>query len=72
MKNRINAALQEMSTLIDSQRKELVELNAIDIENCDENDKPLFDRLFIDDNNFLLNALNNKSKYSRIKPANNS
>lgn len=49
MKDKINAVLKEMSTQIDSKRQELLSINAIDIENCDEKDKSLFDRLHIDD-----------------------
>ena len=49
MDNKINAVLREMSSQIDSKRQELLALNAIDIKNCDKNDKSLFDRLFIDD-----------------------
>lgn len=49
MKNRIDTALKEMSSQIDSNREKLLEINAIDIKNCNKNDKSLFDRLFIDD-----------------------
>jgi len=48
MEDRINEVLSEMASLIDLKRTELLKLNKIDIENCDENNKPLFDRLFID------------------------
>lgn len=37
-----------MALQIDSKRSELLELNAIDIENCDQSDKSLYDRLFVD------------------------
>jgi glutamate-5-semialdehyde dehydrogenase len=49
MKEKINAALEEMIAQIDAQRKELLEQNAIDVAHCDKDDKSLFDRLFIDD-----------------------
>lgn len=49
MKDQINAVLKEMSTQLELRRKDLLKANAIDIENCDTNDKSLYDRLFIDD-----------------------
>ncbi len=49
MKDKINAVLKEMAVQIDLNRKELLRLNALDVENCDQSDQSLFDRLFIDD-----------------------
>jgi len=49
MEDKINAVLEAMATQIDLNRKELLELNAIDIKNCDDSDKALYDRLFIDE-----------------------
>jgi len=48
MKYKINQALKEMSAQIEAAREELLAINAIDISNCDKNDKSLYDRLFID------------------------
>lgn len=49
MQYRINDILKEMAAQIDLKRKELLKLNAIDVKNCDQNDKSLYDRLFIND-----------------------
>ena len=49
MQDQINEVLKEMSNQIDSNRHELLKINAIDIENCDKGDISLYDRLFIDD-----------------------
>lgn len=49
MKERINQVLKEMIVQINSERKKLLELNAIDVANCDESDKALYDRLFLDE-----------------------
>ena len=49
MKQEIDAVLSEMITQIDSIRNELLRVNVIDIENCDREDKSLFDRLHITD-----------------------
>jgi glutamate-5-semialdehyde dehydrogenase len=47
MKARINMALKEMSAQIDANRDKLLEMNAIDVKHCDQDDKALYDRLFI-------------------------
>ncbi len=48
MQDKINQVLSEMAAQIDLKREELIELNKVDIEYCDKDDKSLFDRLFID------------------------
>ncbi|MFK7799640.1 MAG: glutamate-5-semialdehyde dehydrogenase [Aureispira sp.] len=48
MKDKINDVLIEMATQLDLKREELLQLNKIDIEHCDKEDKSLYDRLFID------------------------
>ena len=48
MKNKINAVLAEMSNQLDTHRQELLAMNAKDIEACNQDDKSIFDRLFID------------------------
>ena len=48
MKDKINEVLNEMITQLDSKRNELLELNRCDVENCDNTDKALLDRLVID------------------------
>jgi glutamate-5-semialdehyde dehydrogenase len=48
MKQKINEAMVEMIHQIDSQREELLALNAKDVADCDPSDKSLYDRLFID------------------------
>lgn len=49
MKDKINAVLKEMIAQINANRQELLRLNAIDVEYCDQSDKSLYDRLFIND-----------------------
>lgn len=49
MQDRSNEVLKEMATLLESKREELIALNRMDIENCDDTDKSLYDRLFIND-----------------------
>lgn len=66
MQSKINEVLLEMAHQIDSQRRELIKTNEIDIENCGKNDKSLYDRLFINDakvNNMIdaLHQLINKT-----------
>lgn len=50
MKEKIDDALRIMADEIDSNRSELLRLNAKDVENCDTTDLSLYDRLIIDDN----------------------
>lgn len=49
MKHKINAVLKAMITQIKSNRQELLRVNAIDVEHCDQSDQSLYDRLFIND-----------------------
>jgi len=49
MKEKINQVLKEMANEIESQRQELININATDIANCDKNDQSLYDRLIIDE-----------------------
>lgn len=49
MNNTINAALKAMASNIEQKRQALLEVNAIDVSDCDSSDKSLYDRLFIDD-----------------------
>lgn len=47
MNDKINEVLIEMATQLDLKREALLQLNQIDVENCDQEDKSLYDRLFI-------------------------
>lgn len=49
MKEKINLALKTMADLVNTNRAELIRINAIDIEACDTSDKSLFDRLSVND-----------------------
>ena len=72
MGNRINAVLKEMSSQLDLNRRELLDANAIDIENCDNTDKSLLDRLYINDEKIdgmissLIQVMNRESPLYKI------
>ena len=47
--SKIDQVLAEMTVQIEQVRKQLLEQNAIVVAQCDDSDKALYDRLFIDD-----------------------
>lgn len=49
MENSINLVLNEMISQVEANRKQLLELNALDISKCSKEDKSLYDRLSLDD-----------------------
>lgn len=67
--NKINKILEFMAQEVEQNRQELLRLNAEDVENCDQSDISLYDRLFINDSKIdgMIDSLNKvKEKSSPV------